>query len=83
MDRALPIPLRVFIKHLREQARSGSGAALLAVLLVFPSLMEVSAAGTVVGAAGSSSSAAWAWGHREVERILAERRATGTFTIVA
>ena len=39
-DRPLPVPLRVFIKHLREMTRSFSALAIFALLFLGPSLVE-------------------------------------------
>lgn len=40
IDRPLPVPLRVFIKHLREMTKSFSGLAIFALVFLLPSLVE-------------------------------------------
>jgi serine/threonine-protein kinase len=52
VQRELPVPLRVFIKHNRETWRTGWSAAILIDLLFFPSLMGAAATGDLGGALG-------------------------------
>lgn len=55
VDRPLPIPLRVFIKHMREMARSTSALVLFALLFIVPNIVGSIASGNWIGLAGSAA----------------------------
>lgn len=55
VDRPLPIPLRVFIKHMREMARSTSALVLFALLFIVPNIVRSIASGNWIGLAGSAA----------------------------
>jgi serine/threonine-protein kinase len=70
VERQLPVPLRVFIRNLREMSRSVSGLGVVSVVLLLPMLvglvMSTGASGFVVGAgfvafwlAAVGATAAW------------------------
>jgi hypothetical protein len=77
VERQLPVPLRVFIRNLRDMSRSITGLGLLSLVLVLPALiglvMRTGALGVLAGAGVvalwlAAAGAAAAWQARKVVR---------------